>query len=74
MNEISPLVGQVIPSQSAKSHYFFDAHVGIYSVNVFPSYFYAHFFLIGLNVYPIKMRIKIGGWKRSNDRLQQVLL
>ncbi len=34
---ISPLVGQVIPSQSGKSHYFFYAHGGIYSVNVFLS-------------------------------------
>ncbi len=33
MNEIGPLVSQVIPSHSAKSH---DALGGIYSVNVFP--------------------------------------
>ncbi len=32
VNEIGPLVTQVIPS-----HDFFDAHGGIYSVNVFPS-------------------------------------
>ncbi len=37
VNEISPLVSQVIPSQSAKSHDFYDAHGGIYSVNGFPS-------------------------------------
>ncbi len=36
MNEISPLVSQVIPSHCAKSNDFFDAHGGIYSVNVFP--------------------------------------
>ncbi len=35
VNEICPLVSQVILSHSA--HYFFDAHGGIYSVNVFPS-------------------------------------
>ncbi len=35
---------QVIPSHSAKSHDFFDAHGGIYSINVFPSV-YVHFFL-----------------------------
>ncbi len=34
VNEISQLVSQVIPSHSAKSHDFFDAHGGIYSVNV----------------------------------------
>ncbi len=39
MNEIGSLVSQVIPSHSAKSHDFFNAHGGIYSVNVFP---YAH--------------------------------
>ncbi len=37
VNEISQLVSQVIPSHSAKSHDFFDAHGGIFSVNVFPS-------------------------------------
>ncbi len=37
VNEIGPLVSQVIPSHSAKSHDFYDAHGGIYSVNVFPS-------------------------------------
>ncbi len=37
MDEISPLVGQVIPSHSAKSHEFYDARGGIYSVNVFSS-------------------------------------
>ncbi len=36
MNEISPLVSQVIPSHCAKSNDFFDAHGGIYSVDVFP--------------------------------------
>ncbi len=36
VNEIGPPVSQVIPSQSAKSHYF-DAHGGNYSVNVNPS-------------------------------------
>ncbi len=33
-NEIGPLVSQVILSHRAKSHYFFDVHGGIYSVNV----------------------------------------
>ncbi len=37
VNEIGPLVSQVILSHSAKSHDFFNAHRGIYSVNVFPS-------------------------------------
>ncbi len=37
VNEISPLVSHVIPSHSAKSHDFFDAHRGVYSVNVFAS-------------------------------------
>ncbi len=36
MNEIGPLFSQVIPSHSAKSHDFFDAHGGIYWINVFP--------------------------------------
>ncbi len=35
-NKIGLLVSQVLPSHSAKSHDFFDAHGGIYSVNVFP--------------------------------------
>ncbi len=37
VNEIGPLVSQDILSHSTKSHYFFDAHRGIYSVNVLPS-------------------------------------
>ncbi len=37
VNEIGPLVSQVILSQSSKSHDFYDAHGGIYSVNVFLS-------------------------------------
>ncbi len=37
VNEIGPLDSQVLPSHNAKSHDFFDAHGGIYSVNVFPS-------------------------------------
>ncbi len=37
VNEIGLMVSQVISSHSAKSHDFFDAHGGIYSVNVFPS-------------------------------------
>ncbi len=36
VNEISPLVSDVIPSHSTKSHDFFDAQGDIYSVNVFP--------------------------------------
>ncbi len=36
---------QVIPSHSAKSHDFFNAHGGIYSVNVVPLYFMHIFFL-----------------------------
>ncbi len=36
-SEIGPLVSQVITSHHAKSHDFFDAHEGIYSVNVFLS-------------------------------------
>ncbi len=36
VNEIGPLVSRVILSDSTKSHDFFDAHGGIYSVNVFP--------------------------------------
>ncbi len=36
-NEIGPLVNQVMPSHSAKSHYFFGEHGGIYSQNAFPS-------------------------------------
>ncbi len=35
-NEIGPLVSQFILSHCAKSTDFFDAHGGIYSVNVFP--------------------------------------
>ncbi len=46
VNEISLLVSQVIPSHCAKSHYLFDVHGGIYSVNVFSIIVYAHFFLI----------------------------
>ncbi len=93
VNEISPLVSQVIPSHGAKSHDFFDAHGGIYSVNVSISS-HALFFLPDKNVSYLnvrisflcailefmrilvlpssvffmrysKMRIKIGGWKRS---------
>ncbi len=45
MNEIGPLVSQVIPSHIAMSHDFFDAHGGIYSVNVFFIVVYLHFFL-----------------------------
>ncbi len=37
VNEIGPLVSHVILSQSSKSHDFYDAHGGIYSVNVFLS-------------------------------------
>ncbi len=37
VNESFPAVSQVIPSHSAKSHYFFDAIGGIYSQNAFPS-------------------------------------
>ncbi len=36
-NEIGPLFSQVMPSHRTKSHDFIVAHVGIYSVNVFPS-------------------------------------
>ncbi len=35
-NKIGPLFSQVIPSHHSKSHDFFDAHGGFYSVNVFP--------------------------------------
>ncbi len=38
-NEIGLLVSQVIPSHSAKSHYFFDAHGGIYSIIVYAIFF-----------------------------------
>ncbi len=31
------VASQVIPSHSTKSHYFFDAHRGNYTVNLFPS-------------------------------------
>ncbi len=37
VNEIGLVVNQVIPSQSAKSHDFYDANGGIDLVNVFPS-------------------------------------
>ncbi len=37
VNEIGLLVSQDLPSHSTKSHYFFDAHGGIYSANAFPS-------------------------------------
>lgn len=37
VNEIGPLVSQVILSHSTKSHDFFSAHGGIYSVYVFLS-------------------------------------
>ncbi len=36
-NEIVPLVSQVMPSHSAKSHGFVDVQGGIYLQNVFPS-------------------------------------
>ncbi len=45
VNEIGPLVSQVIPSHSVKSHDFFDEHGGIYSINVFPS-LCMHIFLL----------------------------
>ncbi len=35
--DLGLLVSQVTPSHCAKSHYFFDAHGGIYSENAFPS-------------------------------------
>ncbi len=35
-NKIGPLFSQVILSHHSKSHDFFDAHGGFYSVNVFP--------------------------------------
>ncbi len=38
-SEFDPLVGPVTLSHCRKSHDFFDAHRGIYSVNEFPSYF-----------------------------------
>ncbi len=37
VDEIGPLVSQVLPSHSAKSHDFFDALGRIYSQNTFPS-------------------------------------
>lgn len=44
VKEIGPLVRQVIPSHSAKSHYFFNAHGGMYSKCV-SIVVHAHFFL-----------------------------
>ncbi len=60
-NKISPLVSQVMPSHSAKSHAVFERSCGIYSLNAFPSpiWHFHHSFLMRY----FRMRIKRGWWE-----------